>query len=177
MAFEIREWISDFTTLYLARDYLPLLELKLIHVSSRSCELWDALLSWISGRKTTVILPQLQCILFKFVDALFAICRKNYAHSLCFLSFCCGKVSFDFTHILKTISLVLMRSYEFPGATTKSKTTVRCRYNAVNFQQNSHNRHPITRPWGRGMGCLLWVESLVKFCPSRCSAVYNTVFY
>ena len=26
--------------------------------------------------------------------------------------------------------------------------TVRCRYNAVNFLQNPHNRHPIARPWG-----------------------------
>ena len=34
--------------------------------------------------------------------------------------------------------------------------TVQCRYNAVNFLENPHNRHPISRPWGRGMGCLLW---------------------
>ena len=34
--------------------------------------------------------------------------------------------------------------------------TVQCRYNAVNFLENPHNRHPIARPWGRGMGCLLW---------------------
>ena len=33
--------------------------------------------------------------------------------------------------------------------------TVRCLYNAVNFLQNPHNRHPIARPWGRDMGCLL----------------------
>ena len=39
--------------------------------------------------------------------------------------------------------------------------TVRCHYNAVNFLQNSHNRHPIARPWGRGMGCLLCVWSIV----------------
>ena len=32
--------------------------------------------------------------------------------------------------------------------------TVQCRYNAVNFLQNPHNRHPIARPWGRDMGCL-----------------------
>ena len=39
--------------------------------------------------------------------------------------------------------------------------TVRCHYNAVNLLQNSHNRHPIARPWGRGMGCLLWIWSLI----------------
>ena len=35
--------------------------------------------------------------------------------------------------------------------------TVRCRYNAVNFLPNPHKRHPIARPWGRDMGCLLWL--------------------
>ena len=39
----------------------------------------------------------------------------------------------------------------------RHKYTVRCRYNAVNFLQNPHNRHPIARPWGWGMGCLLWL--------------------
>ena len=39
--------------------------------------------------------------------------------------------------------------------------TVRCRYNAVNFLQNYHNRHRTARPWGRGMGCLLWVWILI----------------
>ena len=34
---------------------------------------------------------------------------------------------------------------------------VRCRYQAVNFLQNLHNRRPIARLWGRGMGRLLWV--------------------
>ena len=38
---------------------------------------------------------------------------------------------------------------------------VRCRYNAVNFLQNYHNRHRIAHPWGRGMGCLLWLLTLM----------------
>ena len=50
--------------------------------------------------------------------------------------------------------------------------TVRYRYNAVNFMKNSHNRHPIARLWGRG---LLWVWSLITFCCSHRSAVYNVV--
>ena len=33
---------------------------------------------------------------------------------------------------------------------------VRCQYNAVNFIQNPHKRHPIAHPRGRYMGCLLW---------------------
>ena len=34
-------------------------------------------------------------------------------------------------------------------------------YNPVSFIQNSHNRRPIARPSGRGMGCLFWVRSLI----------------
>ena len=33
--------------------------------------------------------------------------------------------------------------------------TVRCRCNAVKFLINVHKRHPIARPLGRGVGCLL----------------------
>ena len=39
--------------------------------------------------------------------------------------------------------------------------TVRCRYNAVNFITNVHKRHPMARPLGRGMGCLLWIQHLI----------------
>ena len=41
------------------------------------------------------------------------------------------------------------------------RNTVRCRYNAVNFLTNIHKRHPIARPLGRGMGCLLWIQRLI----------------
>ena len=34
-------------------------------------------------------------------------------------------------------------------------------YNMMNFLKNLHNRHPIARPWGWGMECLLWVRSLI----------------
>ena len=56
--------------------------------------------------------------------------------------------------------------------------TVWCRYDAVNFLQNSHNRHPIARPWGRGMGCLLWVWSLiyVLLLPLQCHIQYRDKF-
>ena len=45
---------------------------------------------------------------------------------------------------------------------------VRCRYNAVSFLQNIHERHPIARPSGRGM-CVrpLWLI----FCLSSCNDV------
>ena len=35
--------------------------------------------------------------------------------------------------------------------------TVRRRYNAFNFHPNHHKRHPLSRPWGRDMRCLLWI--------------------
>ena len=35
--------------------------------------------------------------------------------------------------------------------------TVWCCYN-VNFHPNPHKRSPIARPWGRAMGCILWVQ-------------------
>ena len=41
--------------------------------------------------------------------------------------------------------------------------TVQCHYNAVDFLQNYHKRHPIARPLGRDMGCLLWVTNLHSY--------------
>ena len=37
-------------------------------------------------------------------------------------------------------------------------STVETLYNTVNFCWNTHKRHSIARPKGRGMGCLLWVQ-------------------
>ena len=38
--------------------------------------------------------------------------------------------------------------------------TVETLYNTVNFCWSTHKRHSIARLKGRGMGCLLWVQSL-----------------
>ena len=46
-----------------------------------------------------------------------------------------------------------------------SRHTVRCCYNAVNFLQNHHKRHPIARPLGRDMGCLLWINTDIYSAP------------
>ena len=35
----------------------------------------------------------------------------------------------------------------------------------VNFQQNTHNRHPIVCLWEQDIECLLWVQSLISFLP------------
>ena len=48
--------------------------------------------------------------------------------------------------------------------------------NVVSFLQNTHNRHPIARPWGQDMGCLLW-ELWLIFCLSYCIDVCIMVFY
>ena len=42
---------------------------------------------------------------------------------------------------------------------------MRCRYNAVNFLKNIHKRHPIARPLGWGMGCLLVIHHLSDILP------------
>ena len=49
--------------------------------------------------------------------------------------------------------------------------TVRCRYNALSFLQCPYKRHPIARPRGRDIWCLLWFT----FCHCNRSAVCNTV--
>ena len=45
----------------------------------------------------------------------------------------------------------------------KAATTIvmQCHYNAVDFLQNLHNKHSIAHHWGWGMGCLLWVQTLI----------------
>ena len=42
-------------------------------------------------------------------------------------------------------------------------------YNAVSFLENPHKRHPIAHPLGRGMGCLLWVHTLIYVMARNCS--------
>ena len=60
----------------------------------------------------------------------------------------------------------------FKSITTRKSYTVQCCYNAVNLVQNLHKRHPIARPLGRDMGCLLVIQILIyillwitKRCP------------
>ena len=43
--------------------------------------------------------------------------------------------------------------------------TVQCRYNAVNFLSNPHKIHPIAHPLGRGMGCILWLQTVIYTLP------------
>ena len=51
--------------------------------------------------------------------------------------------------------------------------TVWCGYSAVNFLLNPHKGHPIARPWGWSMGCLLWVLCLTYVLPLHRSAECN----
>ena len=52
-----------------------------------------------------------------------------------------------------TVNEMMMRSANW--------NTMRCRCNAVNFLQNHHKIHPMARPLGRDMGCLLCVQILI----------------
>ena len=38
---------------------------------------------------------------------------------------------------------------------------MQCHYNAIKFLPNLHTKHPIALMWGRGMGCFLWVQTLI----------------
>ena len=46
----------------------------------------------------------------------------------------------------------------------RTNTMWRC-YNTVIFSKNPHIIHPISRPLGRAMGCLLWVQILIYDMP------------
>ena len=73
-----------------------------------------------------------------------------------------------------TILLAALRESYMYCATAIKQTTIQWRYNAVNFLQNPHNRHSLARPWGRDMGCLFWVQSLIYVLtlPSQCRLWY-----
>ena len=71
------------------------------------------------------------------------------------------KITYIFQNFNGATADVLEWMSNFTAHFTGYIYTVRCCYNAVNFLLNSHNRHPIAHPWGRGMGCLLWVWSLI----------------
>ena len=43
--------------------------------------------------------------------------------------------------------------------------TARSRYIVVIIRWRSHERHTIARPWGRGMGCHSWMQSLAELLP------------
>ena len=56
--------------------------------------------------------------------------------------------------------------------------SVRARYIAVIFLRITHEKHPIARPLGRGMGCDLQVQSLTEVLPLLLlGCVLNRVVY
>ena len=58
-----------------------------------------------------------------------------------------------------------------------SPCAVRYRYNAVSFIQNHHKWHPIARPLGRGMGCLLCSQFIIDIQPQsmQCHVILDRV--
>ena len=57
----------------------------------------------------------------------------------------------------------------------QTSNTVRCRYNAVNFLKNINKRHPIARPLGWAMGCL--VDPASDWYSASVSTIINAVPY
>ena len=123
-----------------------------------------------------------KCVIFKIFCASFSHCISHAMSFQCdfldifYIYFIFSKkVSITYTrtpwklcissNIYIFTSLSWIHEYEFDK--------VRCRYDPVIFLTNPHKRQPIARPWGRGMVCLLWVQSEIKFCPSRCRTVYT----
>ena len=60
----------------------------------------------------------------------------------------------DLAPCLARASAAMILSLFFPN-------TVRRHYNTINFLKNPHNRHPISRPLGQIVGCLLWKQALI----------------
>ena len=93
------------------------------------------------------------------------ICQKN------------NQVQILWSNVYHTTSIKEMIPHMYWPNLDKDKYSG-CRYNAINFLQNIHKRHPIARPIGPGMGCLLWVQPLrLIFCPSSHSDVCNIMLY
>ena len=82
----------------------------------------------------------------------------------------CGisKVSFDIPHKIHLWgwAIVYQLSLRFTAINK-----------AVNFLQNHHNRHPLARPLGWAMGCLLWVQALIYILPKslQCCMHYRVI--
>ena len=64
-------------------------------------------------------------------------------------------------HIISYIRPYIIPYVMFHMSSHVISHTVWCRYNAVNFITNIHERHPMARPLRRGMGCLLWIHHLI----------------
>ena len=90
-----------------------------------------------------------------------------HTHSCCTLS-CCGYIMFHggfMSRIHPYASISDPMPVKQSGRMRTIEYTVRCRFNAVNYLTNIHKRHPIARPTGRGMGCVLWIRHLIDILP------------
>ena len=55
-----------------------------------------------------------------------------------------------------SLTFILDKDYGYKNLRSKSENV-----SAVNFPQSHHKRHPIARPLGWGMQCLLWIQILI----------------
>ena len=96
--------------------------------------------------------------IFMIIVTWYFICILLYVRFCCY---CCMICIYDerlFNSFNWMIGMCVIISY---GQYAK----IQCRCNAVNFLQNIHEWHPIARPSGRAMGCLLWVQPLINILP------------
>ena len=73
--------------------------------------------------------------------------------------------SFIGTRPIGTMHLKQHKTMGWTNLMHSLQITVRRRYNAANFLTNIHKRHPIARPLGWGVGCLLWIQHLIDILP------------
>ena len=69
---------------------------------------------------------------------------------------------------------ILFMTYGMGG----KQQTVQWSKNAVNFLKNVNKGHPIARPLGPGVGCLLWIQHLIDILPQFLQSLmqYLTIF-
>ena len=103
--------------------------------------------------------------------------RQSFMADNRFNTFCWKKISlcqFQLQWILILEVQLTIRQHWFSqwlGTTqpishhVNQSVTVWCHYNTINCLQNPHKIHPIARPLGRDMGCILWLQILIDILP------------
>ena len=93
-----------------------------------------------------------------------SITAMIYAVSCYYIGLCYKGTRFYYLACLVTSFMIFSWSCKVYHTHDK-RYTVRCRYNAINFIQNIHERHTIARPPGLGMGCFLRLHPMIDILP------------
>ena len=114
----------------------------------RRCNATTSLIGWVHTKNDPCIMASM--IKFKWLDHITDGCRDQVVHG------CTSKVNASNVTGLEFSVYEAMSEAKSPSLFSTNPYTWRCRYNAVNFLQNPHKRHPTARPWEWGMGCVWW---------------------